>query len=199
MYNNALMTFTYALMGQGKTTDCLSFYKRLTINGKDVWLIKPSIDNRDGDNITSRIGLSEKAQAVIKKDDNIVALYNNLEFATESRIPEIIIVDEAQFLTREHVNQLRMLNITRNIPIYCYGLLTDASTNLFEGSARLIAISDVVKEIEAICSCGGRAVINARIDQNGKVIMPAKVIDIGYEDKYKPMCASCFIKNGGKL
>ena len=199
MYGYAQMTFIHALMGQGKTTDCLSFYKRLTINGKDVWLIKPAVDNRDGDKITSRIGLSERAQAVVSKDDNIVALYNELEFATPSRIPEIIIVDEAQFLTREHVNQLRMLNITRNIPIYCYGLLTDASTNLFEGSERLIAISDVVKEIEAVCTCGGRAIVNARINKDGRVVMPTQVIDIGYEDKYKPMCASCFIKNGGKF
>lgn len=199
MYGYAQMTFIHALMGQGKTTDCLSFYKRLTINGKDVWLIKPAVDNRDGDKITSRIGLSERAQAVVSKDDNIVALYNKLEFATPSRIPEIIIVDEAQFLTREHVNQLRMLNITRNIPIYCYGLLTDASTNLFEGSERLIAISDVVKEIEAVCTCGGRAIVNARINKDGRVVMPTQVIDIGYEDKYKPMCASCFIKNGGKF
>lgn len=199
MYNYALMTFIHSLMGQGKTTDCLSFYKRLSINGKDVWLIKPAVDNRDGDNITSRIGLSEKAQAVVKKEDNIVALYNALEFSQPSRIPEIIIVDEAQFLTKEHVNQLRMLNITRNIPIYCYGLLTDASTNLFEGSERLCAISDVVKEIDAVCTCGNKAIVNARIDKNGKVVIPAQVIDIGYEDKYKPMCAACFIKNGGKF
>lgn len=180
------LTYIYGTMGSAKSANILMQYFELKHQGKHVILIKPAIDNRDGvDIIKSRIGLKEKA-ATFKYNDNLagLAMIKGLE---------VILVDEVQFCSEEQINTFKNLVINLNINIYCYGLKTDFTSHLFEGSKRLLEIADVVKELEMSCSrCGGRAEINARIDKYKNIIKEGKQIELGSNDKYTPLCYKCW-------
>jgi thymidine kinase len=153
-----------------------------------VWLIKPSLDDRDGaDTVKSRIGL--KAEAVVISNDTDIFT----EFKKYSDC-HVIIADECQFFTKEQINQLRKIVDELNIPVLCFGLRTDFLTNLFEGSRRLFEIADSITEIKTICSCGEKATVNARIGENGQVITEGGQILIGGNDSYIAMCHACWQK-----
>ena len=153
--------------------------------GYKVALMKPSTDNRDGiDIIKSRIGLQDKA-TVISKNDNILKWY-----IEKSNSPDVIIIDEAQFLTEKQVNQLKDIAI-KYIPVLCFGLKTDFQTHFFEGSKRLFEIADSIQEIKSICKCGRKAEVNARIS-NGKIIKTGEQVQIGGNESYVGMCYKCW-------
>lgn len=180
------LTFIYGTMGSAKSANALMQYFELKQQGKYVALIKPEIDTRDGsDIIKSRIGLEEKA-LVFKKDDDLkgMSLIKGLE---------VVIVDEAQFCTEEQINSLKELTIKNNVKVYCYGLKTDFTTHLFEGSKRLLEIADEVKELEMTCKkCGAKAEVNARLDKDGKIIRDGEQIELGSNDKYVALCYKCY-------
>lgn len=180
------MYFYYGVMGSSKTACALMKKFSFEEKNRKVALIKPSIDNRDGDKIVkSRIGLFCEAFTV-SSNESIMKIFNsNDKF-------DVIIVDEAQFLTTNQVNELR--KITNNgIIVMCYGLKTDYMGNLFEGSKRLLEVSDSIREIQSMCKCGRKAIINARYNGN-KIIYNGQQIDIGGNDKYIPLCYQCWEK-----
>lgn len=180
--------FRYGTMGSSKTANALMVKFNYEEKGYKVALMKPSTDNRDGiDIIKSRIGLQEKA-IVISKDDNIMKWYT-----TKSNFPDVIIIDEAQFLTEEQVNQLKDIAI-KYIPVLCFGLKTDFQTHFFEGSKRLFEIADSIQEIKSICKCGRKAEVNARIN-NGKIIKTGEQVQIGGNESYIGMCYKCWKDN----
>lgn len=184
----AKLYFKYGAMGSSKTANALITKFNYEERGMKVWLIKPSLDDRDGaDTVKSRIGL--KAEAfVISKDADIFT-----EFKKYSDC-HVIIADECQFFTKEQINQLRKIVDELNIPVLCFGLRTDFLTNLFEGSRRLFEIADSITEIKTICSCGEKATVNARIGENGQVITEGGQILIGGNDSYIAMCHACWQK-----
>lgn len=193
------LKFFYGPMSSMKTATLLM--TNYTLRKKDicVWLIKSAIDNRSGEyTIASRVGLSATADAIVSKTDCIKQLLSNADFANYA-LPDIILVDECQFLTGRQIEELRDIVSSLEIPVYCYGLKTDASTHLFEGSKRLLELADSFAELETHCECGEKAIINARINENKSVINPDKQIDIGGNEKYLPMCYSCWVKAGGCL
>jgi thymidine kinase len=151
-----------------------------------VWLIKPSLDVRDGaDVIRSRIGLATKAD-IITPETNVFEEYKK---HTDC---DVIIADECQFFTEKQVDELRAIVDTLNIPVLCYGLRTDFLTHMFEGSRRLFEVADSITEIKTICTCGKKAIVNARIDGEGKVVTEGGQILIGGNDSYVAMCHSCW-------
>jgi thymidine kinase len=175
-------------MNSSKTANALMTKFNYESKGYTVALMKPSIDNRDGENIIkSRIGLQDTA-IIIKPTDNILDWYVN-----KSNIPNVIIIDEAQFLTEEQVNQLKSI-ANRYVPVFCFGLKTDFQTHLFEGSKRLLEIADSITEIKSVCKCGNKAIINARIS-NGKIIKTGEQIQIGGNESYIGMCYDCWKNN----
>ena len=101
---------------------------------------------------------------------------------------DCVLVDEAQFLTDDHVWQLAHVVDTLNIPVMCYGLRTDFQGNMFPGSARLLAIADNIREIRTICHCGRKATMVVRQDASGKVVLAGDQIEIGGNDKYVSLC-----------
>ena len=105
-----------------------------------------------------------------------------------------ILVDESQFLTSEHVEQLRAIVDDLDISVICYGLRTDFQTHLFEGSKRLFELADSIEEMKISCSCGKKAIFNARFNENGELVTSGEQILIGGEDIYKPMCSRCYRK-----
>lgn len=182
------LIFIYGTMGAAKSANALMQYFELKQQDKSVALIKPAIDTRDGsDIIKSRIGLEEKA-LTFGREDNLKELgfINGLN---------VIIVDEVQFCTEEQINSLKELAIFHDINIYCYGLKTDFTAHLFEGSKRLLEIADEVRKLEmSCCECGRDAEVNARL-VNGKVTVRGELIQLGSNESYKPLCYKCWIKH----
>ena len=152
-----------------------------------VWLIKPSIDVRDGaDVVRSRIGLQAQAE-IITPDKDLFEEYKKHSDC------HVIIADECQFFASAQIDQLRKIVDKLNIPVLCYGLRTDFLTKLFEGSRRLFEVADSITEIKTICTCGKKAIVNARIDENGKVVTEGGQILLGGNDSYVAMCHSCWV------
>ena len=158
--------------------------------------MKPSIDNRKSvDKIYSRIGI-EKECFSIYPNYNIYSIVNEIVYKNKSSENKLqwILVDESQFLTPIQVEQLRQIVDDFDINVMCYGLRTDFQTHLFEGSKRLFELADDIEEMKIACSCGRKAIINARYNENGEIVLNGEQILIGGEDKYKPLCSKCYIK-----
>lgn len=184
------LVFYTGSMGSSKTAHALMTNFQYTERGKNVWLIKPSIDTRedmrygsDGrlqTRVKSRIGLDAWADAIGPDDSIIPPITAN-----------VIICDEAQFLTAKQVDELKMISDTRGITVLCYGLRTDFQSNLFEGSRRLFELASTIQMFPVICDCGNAAVINARIVE-GNIVTEGDQIDIGGDEKYQAFCYACW-------
>lgn len=192
----AKLYFKYGAMGSSKSANALITKFNYEERGMRVWLIKPATDTRDGAGIiASRIGLSAKAD-IISHEESIIALLDKMSGI------DVIITDECQFFTPEQIDELREIVNFRNIPVLCFGLRTDFMTHLFPGSRRLLEIADSITEIKTICSCGAKAIVNARIDSEGHVITSGSQVFIGGNDSYVAMCHKCWsraIKSGEKV
>lgn len=184
----AKLYFKYGAMGSSKTAQALITKFNYEERGMKVWLLKPSTDDRDGAEwIRSRIGLAEKAR-VIRPDMDVEA-----EFLQQPRV-DVIIADECQFFTAAQIDAFRRIVDEHNVPVLCFGLRTDFLTHLFPGSARLFEVADSITEIKTICSCGSKAVVNARIDETGRIITEGDQVFLGGNDSYIAMCHSCWKK-----
>ena len=180
-------------MGSAKTAHALMTNFQYEDRGKKVWLIKPSIDTREhmryGEDgkvkqtlVKSRIGLEAWADA-INYDDDIIP----------PTTTDIIICDEAQFLSTKQVDQLKRIADTRGITVLCFGLRTDFQSNLFEGAKRLFELASTIQMLPVICDCGNAAVINARI-VDGNIVTEGAQVDIGGDEKYRAFCYACWRK-----
>ena len=184
----AKLYFKYGAMGSSKTAQALITKFNYEERGMKVWLLKPATDNRDGlEIIKSRIGLSETAHA-LKSEDSILEHFKRHEKV------DVIIVDECQFLTGTQIDELRCIVDHYQIPVLCFGLRTDFMTKLFPGSLRLFEVADSISEIKTICSCGSKAIVNARLDNNGKVLSEGEQVFIGGNESYVAMCHKCWKK-----
>ena len=182
----AKLYFKYGAMGSSKSAQALITKFNYEEKGMRVWLIKPSIDTRDGaDIIRSRIGLEAHAN-IILPEDNIVDKYR------QAGNYDVIIADESQFFTPEQIDQLRELVDEENLPVLCFGLRTDFLTNFFPGARRLMELADSLTEIKTVCSCGRKATVNARIDAMGNVVTEGSQVFLGGNDSYIAMCHKCW-------
>ena len=192
----AKLYFKYGAMGSSKSANALITKFNYEERGMRVWLIKPATDTRDGEGlIASRIGLSAKAD-IISHEESIIALLDKMSGI------DVIITDECQFFTPEQIDELREIVNFRDIPVLCFGLRTDFMTHLFPGSRRLLEVADSITEIKTICSCGAKAIVNARIDSEGHVITSGSQVFIRGNDSYVAMCHECWsraIKSGEKV
>ena len=181
--------FKYGVMGCSKSAQALMTKFNYEQQGYNVLLLKPLLDSRDNHDgkhvVKSRIGLESDAVAFSEKD-NLFKLFKKLN---KRQKIDVIILDECQFCKTHHIDELKEL--TKEIPVLCYGLKTDFRTKLFEGSKRLLEIADSITELKAICACGRKATINARFS-NGRLVTSGKVIEIGGDDRYKAMCYDCY-------
>ncbi len=181
------MYFYYGAMGSSKTANALMTRFSWEDKGKKVALLKPSIDNRDGVNIVkSRAGLMAEA-ILIYPDSTIrevlpepVEKYDNL------------IVDEAQFLTKAQVDELRDI-VDNGTFVMCYGLKADFMGNLFEGSKRILELADSLREIVTMCPCGKKAIMNARYSGN-RILYEGEQVVVGGNESYMALCHRCYKK-----
>ena len=183
----AKLYFKYGAMGSSKSAQALITQFNYEELGMSVWLIKPSIDTRDGaDIVRSRIGLMRSAQ-VITPEQNIAEAYR------AAGRHDVIIADEAQFFTPAQIEQLRRLVDEEDLPVLCFGLRTDFLTHFFPGAQRLMELADSITEIKTVCACGRKATVNARIDECGHIITQGDQVFLGGNDSYVAMCHKCWI------
>lgn len=180
--------FFYGAMNSGKTTRILQCAYNYEEQGMNPIIMKPKIDTKGSNHIVSRIGSKRKVDFLIENDANIydiiVEKYTNVD---------LIIVDEAQFLTEKQVNQLMDVVIDLDISIMCFGLRTDFLGNSFPGARRLLDIAHELSEVKTICECGHKAMFNVRLI-DGKVQTEGDSVAIDGEGKvtYTVACARCF-------
>ncbi len=192
----AKLYYFYGPMASSKSLRLLTTAYDLENKGIDIMVLKPSVDNRDGDGIIrSRAGIERKC--VTFGDD--VNLYKAIKAYRNALAAELknlvwVIVDECQFMTERQVTQLSDVVDFLDVNVICYGLRTDFQGKLFPGSKRLFELADDIEEIKATCGvCGKRKeCINARFDSNGEIIIDGVQVDIGGDEKYKPICRKCW-------
>ena len=181
----AKLYFSYSTMNAGKSTVLLQASHNYGERGMKTMLFTAELDNRSKvGNISSRIGLSEKA-STFNNNDN---LFKSVEKKLKKDEISCVFVDEAQFLTDKQVWELSDVVELLKVPVMCFGLRTDFQGKLFEGSSTLLAIADELKEIKTICHCGKKANMVVRVDSNGKVLKEGAQIEIGGNEKYISLC-----------
>jgi thymidine kinase len=187
----AKLYFYYAAMNAGKSTTLLQADFNYRERGMETMLWTASFDERAGaGTIGSRIALSAPANSYEKSVDLFAAITDELK----RRKLDCILIDEAQFLTRDHVLQLCRISDEIGIPVLCYGLRTDFQGNLFPGSAALLALADVLIELKAVCECGRKATMNLRVDADGHAVAAGAQTEIGGNDRYVALCRRHFFE-----
>lgn len=192
----AKLYFRYSSMNSGKSTQLIQIAHNYEERGMSVYVLKPRLDTRQV-GVESRIGLSRKADLFINKNSNI---YNDIVywFNHGAKI-DCILIDEAQFLTKEQIWQLTDIVDSLAIPVICFGLRTDFQGQLFEGSQWLLAWADDVQEIQttSVCHCGRKARFVLRVDDNGNVVQDGEQVVCGGNDRYISVCRRHF--KGGQI
>jgi len=187
----AKLYFYYAAMNAGKSTTLLQADYNYRERGMETMLWTAAHDDRAGTGtIGSRIALSAAAHSYSSDIDLFEAVGEELK----KRKLDCILVDESQFLSRDHVLQLCRVSDELGIPVLCYGLRTDFQGQLFEGSAALLALADALVELKAVCECGRKATMNLRVDQSGAAVASGAQTEIGGNDRYVALCRRHFME-----
>lgn len=152
----AKLYFNYGAMSAGKTIEVITTAYKYNSRGMKALVVKPSVDTKGGNLVTSRIGMSKKVDILLKPEDSLFKYLKNHNDIT------CLVIDEAQFLTEMQVLELVIITKDWNIPVICYGLKVDFQGKLFPGSDALIRYADSLQELVAVCSCGKKARFNAR-------------------------------------
>ncbi len=184
----AKLYFYYGAMGSSKTANALMAEYNYSERGQKALLAKTNIDTRDGVRmIRSRIGLQKEC----------ILLSELCEMKDEDlKQYDAVIVDEIQFAKREQIDRLAYIVDYLNVPVLCYGLRSDFQLNLFEGSERLLAIADEIREVKTVCWCGKKATCNARYNKDG-IVREGSQVMLGANDEYIALCRKHFME--GKL
>ena len=190
----AKLYFKYGAMNSGKTTLLLQTAHNYEERKQQVFLVKPLIDTKSKDNVESRLGVKRKVDYLLDKNDKVISLLD------KNNLPNVIMVDEAQFLTKEQVDELYTITKEFDIPVLTYGLRNDFLLNTFEGSARLLALADEIEELKTICRCGKKATQNLRL-LNGKPVFQgdSNIIDGTNKITYESVCGKCYLEISGKI
>ena len=189
----AKLYFRYGAMNSGKSTVLMQVAHNYDENDKKVILIKSATDTKADNKVSSRIGLERKVDYLIKKEDHILDIIDTVNI-------DCILVDEAQFLTKDQITELFVITKIKEIPVICYGLKTDYRSELFEGSKRLLELADEIEELKTICSCGKAARFNARYGkETNEFVSEGEQIVIDGDDRYgyKPLCGKCYLEKVG--
>ena len=185
--------FRYGAMNCGKTTSLLQVAHNYEERGMKVVLIKPSIDTKANDSVSSRIGVERKVDHLVSPEENLKGYLNLLVGNTSC-----VLVDEAQFLSESQVEELFVFSKLTNIPVICFGLRCDFRTNLFTGSKRLFELADEIEELYTICRCGRKARFNARI-VNGEFTLDGDQVAIDGDVEYESLCGKCYLTKVRKM
>ena len=213
----AKLYFRYGAMNSGKSTAMLQAAYNYEERGQHVLLAKPAVDTKGADEISSRLGVSRAVDFLIGPDDDLRTTFaahraRVQREAAGSLVPEsdehavdvaCLLIDEAQFLTRDQVDDLLRIVVLDGVPVLAYGIRTDFQTRAFPGSRRLLELAHSLEELKTICRCGAKAIFNARL-VGGRFVFDGDqvAIDELSADRvtYESMCADCYLReSGGRL
>lgn len=216
----AKLYFRYGAMNSGKSTALLQAAYNYEERGQRILLAKPEIDTKGADRISSRLGVDRLVDFLITPDADVRALFGvhrqrvRAQAEQEALFPEssttgarpdvaCLLIDEAQFLLPEQVDDLLRIVVDDRIPVLAYGIRTDFQTRAFPGSARLLELAHSLEELKTICRCGRKALFNARL-VGGRFVFDGDqvAIDELSADRvtYESMCAECYLReSGGRL
>jgi len=176
-------------MNAGKSTMLLQANHNYIERGMHPEIYTSNLDKRFGENeIVSRIGLKSKSNLFDTKTD----IYKEILNKKNKKEIDCVLIDEAQFLTKNQVMQLGDIVDLLNVPVLTFGIRTDFQGNLFEGSKYLLAWADNLKEIKTVCHCGRKATMVLRLNEQGQIAEDGSQIDIGGEEKYVSVCRKHF-------
>lgn len=185
--------FRYGAMNSGKSTNLLQVAHNYEERGMKAVIIKPKTDTKGGELLVSRLGVTRKADYLVRIEDNIYDLL--VKWTKDNGMIDCLLVDEVQFLKAYHIDQLFEVACKLDIPVICYGLRTDFRMEGFEGSARLLLIAHSIEELKTICKCGKKAMLNGRkID--GKFVFEGDqvAIESAGSIEYESLCPKCYFK-----
>ena len=204
----AKLYFRYGAMNSGKSTALLQAAFNYEERDQRVLLAKPSVDTKGESTITSRLGLARSVDLLLGPHDDVRARFRQ---AAACRDPEALLttvdlppvacllVDEAQFLSPQQVDDLLRIAVLDSVPVLAYGIRGDFRTRSFPGSGRLMEIAHTLEELKTICRCGRKAMFNARTSDGG-MVLDGEQVAIDGEVAYESLCASCYLeRSGGQL
>ncbi len=186
--------FRYGAMNCGKSTSLLQVAHNYEERGMKVVLLKPSVDTKANEKISSRIGSEREVDHLVLPNEKLYLYLTELPKKNIS----CVLVDEAQFLSESQVEELFAFAKMGNIPVICFGLRTDFRTMFFEGSKRLFELADELEELYTICRCGKKARFNGRL-KDGKFITEGEQISIDDGKNYESLCGECYLKKVKKM
>ena len=192
----AKLLFKYATMNSGKTIDLLRTAYNYEENNGKVLIIKPKIDTKGNNMITSRVGLKRKVDFLICYDDELLELLKG-----KLNKVDAILVDEAQFFSKKQIEDLSIISKVMNIDVICYGLRINFRGELFEGSKRLFEVADALDELVTLCKCKKPArFVGRKEDGVYKIDGPEIIIDGSKKNiEYVPLCKECYLKEVKKI
>ena len=192
----AKLKFYFGAMGCGKTRKLQGDYYSKLEDGFDVVVMKPMIDKKGDDKTLARDGNMLSVDIIVRDDDNIFLLM--AKYLLSYNV-DFILVDEAQFLSKNQVDELSDVVDVLGINVICYGLRTDFRGQLFEGSKRLIETADDLEVVKRQCSCGNDKIYNMRLE-GGIPVFEGEVVAIdGIDATYESMCRKCYKNHKKKI
>jgi len=184
----------YSTMNAGKSTALLQSSHNYRERGMRTLVYTAELDQRGGGKVHSRIGLSSDALQFRPGSD----MFREIESEHRRQPVSCVLLDEAQFLKREQVDDLAMVVDQLSIPVLCYGLRTDFRGELFEGSARLLALADEISELKTICHCGRKATMVVRVGADGRAEREGNQVEIGGNERYVSLCRRHYFEASGR-
>ena len=189
--------FRYGAMNSGKTTALLQVAHNYEERGQKVIIVKSAVDTKGNEQVVSRLGVSRTADIVLNPEQDLRSLLHERypENSDGSHSLDCILIDEAQFLTPDQVDQALQIAVMDLIPVLAYGIRTDFQTLSFPGSKRLMEVAHALEEMKTICRCGRKAIFNARL-QDGVVVREGSQVMIdGAAAQYEARCGRCYLEN----
>lgn len=187
--------FRHGAMNSGKSTALLQVAYNYEERGQRVLIAKPAIDTKGDSQVVSRLGMVREVDFLVLPEEN---LRSKLRSVSGDLKVDCLLLDEAQFLTADQVDQAMEIAVLDKIPVLAYGIRTDFLTKGFPGSIRLLEIAHSLEELKTICRCGKKAMFNARL-KNGAFVFDGDQVAIdGEEVTYESLCPNCYYEKLGK-
>ena len=185
--------FRYGAMNSGKSTAMLQVAHNYEERDQRVVLVKSSVDTKGNDQIVSRLGVTRTADILLSPGQDLRAALRerDAEFGQDIAC---MLIDEAQFLMPEQVDQALAIAVLDGIPVVAFGIRTDFRTRAFPGSQRLMEVAHSLQEMKTICRCGSKAIFNARLGERGIMREGDQVMIDGEQARYEALCARCYLE-----
>ena len=196
----AKLYFRYGAMNSGKSTALLQAAFNYEERGHRVLLAKPAVDTKGDRSIVSRLGVVREVDFTIEPEADVLDRFQQHRTRViegHGRDVSCLLVDEAQFLTREQVDDLLRIALLDDIPVLAYGIRTDFQTVAFPGSRRLLEVAHSLEELKTICRCGRKAIFNGRLVGGRYVFDGDQVAIDGAEVTYESLCGACYLQESG--